>query len=273
MALGNVSDIYKGITGHAPDQAGLEYWTGKQRAGEDIGKAITGAINPTNTASWASGQTKTYNPMTDVDKNYSDLYGKTGDAPGRDYWSKDVSSGRLLPSELRGAMVNAGGPPNQTLKTPGFVDNQAAMNAGIPSLFNRMTGNMDRYDKAYDRLEGLPGQIDEWTDEALKSQRMTGDMSQGIMNRVAGQRAGGGIMGGTEAQNLEANEAARLNQIILENQNKIRQTANQLKAGTIQGLPGQALQPVQMGLGLYGTTANEAATWGNMALQSLLKGY
>ena len=252
---------YQEKFGRAADIPGQEYWSGQLKSGAvkpvDFGRSLVGG---------AKGD-----DLTDlIKKSYVDTLGRDADIPGLQYWQKEVAEGRVDPNRMNEALIS-GFKPNVTM--PDFPGNQSRMNQGIPGYFEDLMGGIENYNKAYERLEGLPEEIDKWTGESLKRQRMTGDMSQGIMNRVAGQRAGGGIMGGTEAQNLEANEAARLNQIILENQNKIRQTGNQLKAGTIQGLPGQALQPVALGASLYGTTANEAANWGNIAMQTLLKGY
>lgn len=61
MAQADVAKIYEGITGHAPDVEGLQYWTGRQAAGEDIGTAIAGAITPENVAGWRSGAYTPYN--------------------------------------------------------------------------------------------------------------------------------------------------------------------------------------------------------------------
>ena len=160
-----------------------------------------------------------------------------------------------------------------TVTSPGFVDNQAGINASIPGYFDDLMAGIPKYNAAYANLARLPQMIDDWTDESLKRQRVTGDMATGVFNQVANQRAGSGTMGGTENQNLEANAQARLSQIILENQNNIQNQANQLKAGTYQNMPSAALMPVNAGLGLYGTSANEAANWGNIAMQTLLGGY
>ena len=147
------------------------------------------------------------------------------------------------------------------------------MNAKIPEYFDSLMSGIPNYNTAYNNLASLPGKIDDWTDESLNRQRVTGDMATSAFNKVANQRAGSGIQGGTENQNLEANALANLSQIILENQNTIQSNADNLKAGTIQQTPSVAMQPVSAGLGLYGTTASEAANWGNMAMQTLLSGY
>jgi len=157
------------------------------------------------------------------------------------------------------------------VRMPGFIDRQASINASIPNIFRSLTTSyLPKFDSAYDTYAKLPATIDQWKQDALRGQRLTGDQSASILNQVANARAGSGIMGGTEANNLKADLFARTTDNINRNRTNINQAYDSLKAKTIAGMPTQALAPIQTGTALYGTTSNEAANWGNLAARMLL---
>lgn len=146
-------------------------------------------------------------------------------------------------------------------------------NTNMPNHINDLSQGIPNYFEAYDGLKDLPNKIDSWTDESLKRQRTTGDQVSTLLGQVGEQRAGSGIMGGTESQNLRSSTINDLNKIILGNQDNILNQANQMKAGVISSMPGAALGATDTMANLYSLNSSDQQFWANLAANMLNTGY
>lgn len=99
------------------------------------------------------------------------------------------------------------------------------------------------YRQAQERLMGLPGEIDTWAQNQMKNYRVTNDDIRDAMSAVANARAGKGIMGGTENQNLRSNVMAAMAKNVADKKAAIQQQADAMKASAILGAPQTASIP------------------------------
>ncbi|MGP0149913.1 cellulase family glycosylhydrolase [Pseudomonas oryzihabitans] len=93
MAANLVASAYQDYLGRAPDQAGLNYWSGEIASGR---MSLAGVIN----ALMASPE---YQARATVDRLYQSYLGRSADAGGLSYWSAQLSSGGMSTA----ALVNA----------------------------------------------------------------------------------------------------------------------------------------------------------------------
>jgi len=78
------------------------------------------------------------------------------------------------------------------------------MPKGYNKLISTLTDMLPTYSKSVQFMAGLPEMLDRWAGEEVKRYRVTGDEIADVMSQAAGARAGRGIMGGTEDENLRA---------------------------------------------------------------------
>lgn len=157
--------------------------------------------------------------------------------------------------------------PAQNVTLPGMS------NTNAPGWINSLGQSIPNYFDAYNSSKDLPNMIDNWMKNSINRQRMTGDQVKGIFNQVGNQRAGSGIMGGTEYDNSVAALTSNLAKIFEENQGNIEMTGNQLKANSISGLPTQAMAGINALTSLYGTNASDQQNWAQLAAQMINTGY
>lgn len=93
MAANLVASAYQDYLGRAPDQAGLNYWSGEIASGR---MSLAGVIN----ALMASPE---YQARATVDRLYQSYLGRSADAGGLSYWSAQLSNGGMSTA----ALVNA----------------------------------------------------------------------------------------------------------------------------------------------------------------------
>jgi hypothetical protein len=146
-------------------------------------------------------------------------------------------------------------------------------NENVPGWISDLSQGIPNYFNAYEEYKGLPGKIDEWTQNAMNRQRATGDQVSGIFNQVANQRAGSGIMGGTEQENVLAQMLTNLARIHGDNQSNIEMAGAGMKANAISGLPGTSMLPINAMAGLYGQNAADQQNWASLAANLLNTGY
>lgn len=134
----------------------------------------------------------------------------------------------------------------------------------IPGLEPIVTGLLGtNFQDAYDKYAALPGQIDQFTDDAIKRQRLTGDQATRLLSKVAGQRASSGIQGGTEAENLRSGVINDFLKNITTNQQNLQATGAQMKASAISNLPQVALGGVTAGTNLFNSLSADQQGWAN----------
>ena len=88
--------------------------------------------------------------------------------------------------------------PVQTFSIP------ESSNPGLQDSINAFSNAPANFNTAFNAFQDLPNTIDQFTENSINRQRATGDQITGILNRVGNQRAGSGILGGTEQTGLRS---------------------------------------------------------------------
>jgi len=96
-AASAVKGAYQDYLGRAPDQAGLNYWTGEIISGR---MTLAGVIN----ALMASSE---YQARATVDNLYRNYLGRGADAEGLSYWASQLANGAINPATLTNALVHS----------------------------------------------------------------------------------------------------------------------------------------------------------------------
>jgi len=131
-----------------------------------------------------------------------------------------------------------------TITFPENNINMPSMPQYTPILqFDGVGTSMPEWDAAYANLKTLPGQIDNWSNEAMKYQRGTGDQISSILGNLM-ERGPAGIGGGTEKTALQSKYLTDFSRVLNDNKMNIMNNANNMKAQAISAMPGQAMQGV-----------------------------
>ena len=245
--------------GYSPNQLANFYNQGNANSTLTGGQAATSlGIDPWNSSQSLGKAWQTMNPATG---QFSIDPTSSGNFSG---WQPGVST---IPEQ----QYSTGLPSNE--HTPNQVTMPSMSMPGVPNWINDLSRGIPKWFEAYSGLQNLPGQIDKWTNESLKRQRATGDQVSSIFNTINEQRAGSGIMGGTEDSAAKANYLMQLTNAINDNKSNIMDRANTMKSQAISAMPGAAQYPVNAMASLYGTNASDQANWATLAAQLLNGGY
>ena len=155
----------------------------------------------------------------------------------------------------------------------GTFDIPETSNVGLQGAIDAFSGAPGQFNQALSAFRNLPGTIDEFTQNAINRQRATGDQITSILNKVANQRAGSGILGGTEQTGLRADLLTNFARLIQENQGRIEREGNLLKADAIARLPQTALSGTSALINLFGANAQDKQAWANLAAQMINSGF
>lgn len=167
---------------------------------------------------------------------------------------------------------------------------QSSSSSGLPSgpVRTQLQGNIGQlgssipsWQQSLGKVSQLPGQIDSWANERIKHQTLGADDFSNSLGAVARQRAGAGIFGGTETQNLRSGVLGQLIDSVLGRRDAIRNQANQMKASTIMGTPQLMAQPVQAMGGLAQLLSQsqsqayqeDPSAWGDIISRLIMAGY
>jgi hypothetical protein len=82
----SINDLYKSILGRDADQAGLDYWMGTGKTGDDLVNSILAGARNDDRGSV-------------LNRMYQDLFGRDAELAGIDYWSRDDQWSRLATGE------------------------------------------------------------------------------------------------------------------------------------------------------------------------------
>jgi hypothetical protein len=222
-----------------------------------------------------------------VTSAFNDLFGRD---PGGDYWvnyltglDSAVNMQDFYDTLLAGATpedlayyndyVLPGGTGGDDGDEPTDITLPESSNPDAEAWMEQLSQVLENYQNAYDQYARLSSDIDDWTQNALNRQRVTGDQVTEVLNSVANQRAGSGIMGGTEATNLDAATMAELADLLAENKSAIELAGNQAKSAAIAGLPETALSGIGQLLNLYSINAADQQNWATLAADLLNSGY
>ncbi len=135
-----------------------------------------------------------------------------------------------------------------------------ALRGDLGDVIGQLRGFTPTYRTALNRLMGLPEQIDADTAERLKQFRVRGEDVSDALSQAANLRAGRGIMGGTEGQNLRANLLSELMQRVETQREGVLDTAQQQKIASILGATSAAGTPMSILPSLFGAgTFSESA--------------
>lgn len=148
--------------------------------------------------------------------------------------------------------------------TTGFLDPN--IRQSYTNLLDGAGGMLSQWNQSFQQAQDLPRRIDEWS----RAAGPTYDDIVGKMIQTANDRAGRGIMAGTEAENLRGNLLAQL-------ANQHRQDALQLKTQAAMQLP----QIAGQGLGFLGdylgmgreSYQEDPAAWGNIVANLIRAGF
>jgi len=153
---------------------------------------------------------------------------------------------------------------------------------GIENTLGQLTGKgMGGWDTALSNASQMPGQIQGWTSERIKNQRLGADDWANAMGSVAKQRTNQGILGGSESNNLRGNVMSRLIGDLTGRQDQIMAQGNQNELATRMSLPGMygqqmSLMPQLGGLLKEGTSsayAEDPAAMLNAITKLIIAGY
>jgi hypothetical protein len=293
-----VNSTYKNIFGKDyTDTEGQNYWANQLDAGMDATTWLPKAMTNSAVNEYDYYQ-NTFDNLGLSSGNHSGSYRRDMNQT-KDDLNAQMLSGEILPADLENILAKKGTenwgyqwhegagkyvPSNHSPgSSPGGISGGGTTtgNITIPSNSNplaqgwsdQLSKGIPEYFSALEGYKNLPSQIDEWMQNSLNRQRMTGEQATNIFNRVGNQRAGSGIMGGTENQNMEANVMAELAKIFNDNQTNIEMNGNTMKAQAISGLPGQTMLPINAMTSVYGTNANDQLGWANLAANMLNVGY
>lgn len=183
-------------------------------------------------------------------------------------WAPNAQQQTAMPTAQQTAQ-----PQTSTMPTTQATPNTASVNGGIDfsnigpawgmsvgnstANSNSNSGLSQQGIQALTPLLGtgkgsMPSLIDDWASKAANSYQVSAQDIINTMNQVANQRAGHGIMGGTESQNLMANMLTNLMTPTLQNQANVYQNAMTAKAQTMPQLIGLTNQSGSTG----GSTSN-----------------
>jgi hypothetical protein len=115
------------------------------------------------------------------------------------------------------------------------------------------------YGQSLERMLGLPGEIDQWTQDLISGYRTRNEDIIQAMNAVANQRAAQGIMGGTETENLRARTMANLAEQEQQQRQDALLNAMGLKTGAITGATSAAGGVLDQMTNLLGLTDKQVA--------------
>jgi len=157
---------------------------------------------------------------------------------------------------------------------PPTVDtNNRTVIPGVQDTAGTLMGNAGALNQGVQNVMGLPGQIDSWLNDIVGRYKVTGRNIIDTMNKAANARAGRGIQGGTENQNLRANLLSQLRGDVQAKQTQALSDAMQLKTGAILAQPGAANTALTTGLNYAGLSAADAQNWANIMASLLRAGY
>ena len=213
---------------------------------------INSKVNALNKSGAEGRNNWTYD---DVSKAFSDA----GWTPQQHYEIAGKNEGLSWPSASPVQTRSVTLPGMSNTNIPGRVD---ALGQSIPNYFD-----------AYNQSKELPGKIDTWMKDQINAQRFTGDQASDILTQIGNQRAGSGIMGGTEYDNSVAAMNANLVKLLNENKLNISNTGNQLKFNATNALPTMAMSGVNALTSLYGSNAADQQNWAQLAAQMINSSY
>jgi hypothetical protein len=153
---------------------------------------------------------------------------------------------------------------------------------GVENTLGQLTGDgMNRWNNSLTQASAMPGQIDQWASDRIKQQRLGADDWYNAMSGVARQRAGQGVLGGTETQALRGNTMSSLISDLVGRQDAIRDQANQQKLSSVMSMPQMygaqaAMMPQLGGLLKEGYTqsySEDPAAMANVIARLIISGY
>jgi len=199
------------------------------------------------------------------------------------YWDANAGTGPLAGKTANqfaeqhyntfGKNENRGWTPTTTTTTGGNISLPGMSNTNIPGVVDSLMPSIPNYFDAYKTAKGLPSQIDDWMGNQINAQRFTGEQASDILTQVGNQRAGSGVMGGTEYDNSVSNLTSQLVKLLNENKQNISNTGNQLKFNAINTLPTTAMSGVNALTSLYGANASDQLNWAQLAAQMINSNY
>ncbi len=153
-------------------------------------------------------------------------------------------------------------------------------NLGLPQVneeFNStlatLSGMLPQYQKSMDFLSGLPDMIDQYTQDQIKGTRVRGDDINEAFSQAANLRAGRGIMGGTESDNLRAKLLGQVRDRVEEKRFNLAREGMLAKTSLGPAVSQEMGRSAALLGSMFGTSAEANINVGNLIARMMEAGY
>lgn len=223
------------------------YKTWRQKYGQEAINALAG-VDP-------RGRTLPGNPGFDG-QDWIGIDG-TGNPPGTEISDPDPPPAGQNRTPVGDNMFTTPGTSDPNIQ--GYID---TLSQSIPNFF-----------QTFENAMSLPGQVDQWANNAINSQRITNDQIKNVLGTVANQYAGSGIGGGTQYDNALGSGLSELGKAVNTNKQNILANAMGTKANIISQMPSMAMQPLNAMINLSSLNSADKQGWANIAANIINGGY
>ena len=266
------------ISSLMPD-TNIDYWAGQLDSGQDMNSLMKNMMGFT-------GQSATANAGAVTDQ-FMGAFG--GNPEDKDYWTGQISKGVLekeggLDTLLKNMSgFSRGGEGETVLSDSGGGSgggNIDLSNLGLPQVneeFNStlatLSGMLPQYQKSMDFLSGLPDMIDQYTQDQIKGTRVRGDDINEAFSQAANLRAGRGIMGGTESDNLRAKLLGQVRDRVEEKRFNLAREGMLAKTSLGPAVSQEMGRSAALLGSMFGTSAEANINVGNLIARMMEAGY
>ena len=177
-------------------------------------------------------------------------------------------------------------PPESTL-TPGGSEVAGNLDqvvdltgVGLPkadqnfqATLDTLTGMLPQYQQSVDFMAGIPGMIDDWAEDEVKKARVHGDDIAKALSDAANMRAGRGIMGGTEDDNLRAKLLGQVQKRVMDKRSEAREKALLAKTSVGPAITQETRSSVALLSNLFGMSTEANINVANLIARLIESGY
>lgn len=256
----------------------IDYWAGQLEAGQDYNSLFKNMMGTTPESAAAHAPAHT--------KKLMDAFG--GNPDDLDYWTGKVAAGQDWDSLIKNMShyeppgstntPDPGSDPGDTVLTG---DNDIDLsNLGLPdtseefsTTLETLTGMLPQYQRSVDFLAGLPEMIDKWAEDEVKRTRVKGDDINLALSQAANMRAGRGIMGGTESDNLRAKLLGQVRDRVENKRSQVLKDAIMTKASAAPAITQEMGRSAALLSSMFGTSADINVRVGNLIADMMAAGY
>jgi len=132
---------------------------------------------------------------------------------------------------------------------------------------------LPQYRQSVDFMMSLPEMIDKWAAEENKRTRVGGDEISDAFSQAANQRAGRGIMGGTEDDNLRALLLGQVRDRVMEKRAQTARDALLAKVSVGPAITQEMRSSAALLSNMFQTSADDNIRVANLIAQIIQAGY